>query len=111
MADDSPAMHVFEKQGFEKVEQTDGSLDDAAPSPTGSLSARLRPQGACSARDCPSDLARGDMETTKCDGCVPDRGLRARHLADVDKTCPAARKPDRPGWTPKRRGRRLRPRQ
>jgi GNAT superfamily N-acetyltransferase len=25
VADDSPAMHVFEKQGFEKVEQTDGS--------------------------------------------------------------------------------------
>ena len=24
-ANDSPAMHVFEKQGFEKVEQTDGS--------------------------------------------------------------------------------------
>jgi GNAT superfamily N-acetyltransferase len=26
VANDSPAMHVFEKQGFEKVEQTDGSL-------------------------------------------------------------------------------------
>lgn len=25
VADDSPAMHVFEKQGFERVEQTDGS--------------------------------------------------------------------------------------
>jgi GNAT superfamily N-acetyltransferase len=25
VADDSPAMHVFEKQGFQKVEQTDGS--------------------------------------------------------------------------------------
>ena len=25
VADESPAMHVFEKQGFEKVEQTDGS--------------------------------------------------------------------------------------
>jgi GNAT superfamily N-acetyltransferase len=25
VADDSPAMHVFEKQGFEKVQQTDGS--------------------------------------------------------------------------------------
>jgi GNAT superfamily N-acetyltransferase len=25
VANDSPAMHVFEKQGFEKVEQTDGS--------------------------------------------------------------------------------------
>ena len=25
VAEDSPAMHVFEKQGFEKVEQTDGS--------------------------------------------------------------------------------------
>jgi GNAT superfamily N-acetyltransferase len=25
VADDSPAMHVFEKQGFEKVEQADGS--------------------------------------------------------------------------------------
>jgi GNAT superfamily N-acetyltransferase len=25
VADESPAMHVFEKQGFEKVQQTDGS--------------------------------------------------------------------------------------
>jgi GNAT superfamily N-acetyltransferase len=25
VANDSPAMHVFEKQGFEKVQQTDGS--------------------------------------------------------------------------------------
>jgi hypothetical protein len=25
VADESPAMHVFEKQGFEKVEQTDHS--------------------------------------------------------------------------------------
>ena len=25
VANDSPAMHVFEKQGFEKVEQTDGA--------------------------------------------------------------------------------------
>jgi GNAT superfamily N-acetyltransferase len=25
VANDSPAMHVFEKQGFEKVEETDGS--------------------------------------------------------------------------------------
>jgi GNAT superfamily N-acetyltransferase len=25
VADESPAMHVFQKQGFEKVEQTDGS--------------------------------------------------------------------------------------
>jgi GNAT superfamily N-acetyltransferase len=37
VADNSPAMHVFEKQGFDKVEQTDGSwtmrlaLDQARP--------------------------------------------------------------------------------
>ena len=35
VADDSPAMHVFEKQGFEKVEQTDGSWTMRLNLPTG----------------------------------------------------------------------------
>ena len=35
VADDSPAMHVFEKQGFERVEQNRRLVDDAAQSPTG----------------------------------------------------------------------------
>ena len=60
MADDSPAMHVFEKQGFEKVEQTDGSWTMRLNLPSGRSSpiriGSLAAAGPSPAReDCPSD--------------------------------------------------------